>query len=207
MEEVLDLDGIDVFTAGDDDVLFAVYQIVEAVLVLHGHISGVEPAVVVQDLFGRLRVVVVADHDAGTFDGQFADLALRHRLTVFINDPAFPLVAGDADGPNLVEIFHAEMDTAGSEGFGQAVVCVVFVVREIFQPVLDHGGRDRLCADVHQAPLVQLIVFKLHAAIVDGIQDILCPGHEKPYHRTFFTAHRPEDDIRRNAAQEHCPAR
>ena len=51
MEEVFNLDGVDVFTACDDDVLFAVYEILETILVLHSHVAGVEPALVVQDFF------------------------------------------------------------------------------------------------------------------------------------------------------------
>ena len=56
-QEVLDLDGVEVLTAGDDDVLLPVYQEVETVLILLGHIAGVEPFPV-EHRGGGLGVVV-----------------------------------------------------------------------------------------------------------------------------------------------------
>ena len=44
-DKVLDLDGVEVFAAGDDDVLLPVDEVVKALLVLDRHIAGVEPAV------------------------------------------------------------------------------------------------------------------------------------------------------------------
>ena len=181
VQEVLDLNRIEILAAGDNDVFLAVDEVVESVLVLYGHIAGVEPAVIVQDLFVGTGILVVLDHDAGTLDGQLSDLAELNVPAVFIDNAAFPSVSRDADGPNLIDIFNAQMDTAGSEGFGQAVVCVVFVVREIFQPVLDHGGRNRLCADMHKTPLIQLVILKLDLTAVNRIQDILRPWDEEPY--------------------------
>ena len=138
MQEVLDLDGIDIFTAGDDDVFFAVDEVVETVLVLHSHVAGVEPAVVIEHFFGGFRVVVVADHDARAFDCEFADLTLFDGIAVFVDYAALPFVAGDSDRADLVDILDTEVDAAGSKRLGQAVVGVVLVIWEVFHPVLDH---------------------------------------------------------------------
>ena len=138
MKEVLDLHGVEVLTAGDDDVFLAVYQENEAVFILDRHIACVEPSVVVQDLFGSFRVVVVADHDAGALDSEFSDIAGCHVFSVLVDDPALPHVSGLADGTDFVDVLNAQMDAAGTEGFGQAVVSVILVIREVIHPVLDH---------------------------------------------------------------------
>ena len=138
VQEVFDLDGIDILTAGDNDVLLAVYEVVETVFVLHGHVAGIEPAVVVQDFLGSRGVIVVTDHDAGALDSKLADFSLLDRIAVFIHNAALPLVAGNTDRAHLVGILDAQMYTAGSEGLGETVVGVVLMVREIFKPVLDH---------------------------------------------------------------------
>ena len=138
VQEVFDLYGINILTAGDNDVLLAVDEVVETVLILHGHVAGVEPAVIVQDLFGGRGIIVVADHDAGTLDGELADFALFDRIAVFIHNAALPLVAGNTDRAHLVGILDAQMYTAGSEGLGEAVVGVILMMREVLKPVLDH---------------------------------------------------------------------
>ena len=55
-QEVLDLNGIKVLAAGNDDVLLTVYKEDEAVLVLHGHVSGIEPAALVLGLCGLWEI-------------------------------------------------------------------------------------------------------------------------------------------------------
>ena len=137
MQEVLDLNGVKVLTAGNDDVLLAVDKVVEPVFILLRHIAGVEPAVLAKHFRGRLRVVVVADHDRRAFDREFADFALRNRVVLRIEDRALPAVAGDADRADFVDVFNTKMDAAGAEGLGQAVVCVIELAREVFVPVTD----------------------------------------------------------------------
>ena len=138
VKEVFDLYRIEVLAAGDDDVFLAVYKENKAVFVLDRHITGVEPSVVVQDLFGGFRVVVIAYHDAGTLDSEFSDIAGSHVLPVLVDDPAFPHVSGLTDGADLVDVLNTQVDTAGSEGFGQTVVGVILVIGEVIHPVLDH---------------------------------------------------------------------
>ena len=122
VQEVFDLNRVDILTAGDDDILLAVYKVVETVLVLHGHVAGVEPAVIVQNFLGSSGIVVVADHDAGALDSKFADFTLLDGIAVFVHNAALPLVTGDADCTDFVDIFHTEVYAAGSEGLGEAVV-------------------------------------------------------------------------------------
>ena len=58
-EEVLYLNGVEILAAADDNVLFAVNEVDEAVLVLLSHISGEEPAVL-EGFGSSLFVAVVA---------------------------------------------------------------------------------------------------------------------------------------------------
>ena len=136
LEEVLDLDRVDVLTAGYDNVLLTVYEEVEAVFILTCHITCEEPSVS-QGLLGRFRISVVFEHDAGALDAELADLALRYGVAFFVNDLALPTVAGNADGAYFICVFESQVNAAWTGGFGKAVVRVVLVIREIIFPVTD----------------------------------------------------------------------
>ena len=56
---------------------------------------------------------------------------------VLVADLQLPLIAGDADGSQLMVVAHAQMDAAGAQGFGQTVVIVEILSREIIPPVPD----------------------------------------------------------------------
>ena len=201
-QEVLDLHRVDVLAARDDDVLFAVHQVDEAVLVLAGHIAGVEPAVV-EHLICGLGVLVVALHDAGAVDGQLAHVAGLYGLALFIDDLGLPAVARLADGAHLVDVVHAQVHAAGADGLGQAVVGVVLVVREDLEPAVDEAGRHGLRADVHQPPLVKVIVVQVHTAGLDGVQQVLRPGHQQPDDGALFLGDGAQDPLGLDAAQQH----
>ena len=187
-EEVFDLHRVDVFAAGDDDVLFAVHQEDEAVLVHLRHIAGEQPAVH-QGLGRGFRIPVIAGHKAGAFQAQLAYLALGHVLAFFVHDAGLPAVAGLADGAHFVDVLHAQMHRAGADGFGQAVVGVVFVVGEYLLPALDQALGHGLGADVHQPPLGELVIGQVHLPAFDGVQDVLGPGHQQPDDGAFFVGH------------------
>lgn len=138
-----------------------------------------------QDLRGGLRVFIIAFHDAGTLDGQLADRARGDVLPLLVDDARLPEIPGLADGADLFDVVHAQMDAAGANGLGQAVVRVVFVVREIFEPALDKARRHGLRADVHEPPLVEQVVVKIDAAGLDRVENVLRPGHEQPDDRAF----------------------
>ena len=201
-EEVFDLHGVDVLAAGDDDVLFAVHQEDEAVLVLLGHIAGEQPAVH-QGLGGGFRVPVIAGHEAGAFQAQLAHLAPGHVFALFVHDAGLPAVAGLADGADLVDVLHAQMHRAGADGFGQAVVGVVFVIGEDLLPALDQALGHGLGADVHQPPLGKPVIGQIHLAAFDGVQDILGPGHQQPDDGAFFVGHRLQHVLGLGAFEQH----
>ena len=98
------------------------------------------------------------------------------------------------------------MHAAGAGRFGEAVVCVVLMLREIILPVPDQGGRNRLGADMHQPPLIQFIVGNLQLAPVEGIQDILRPRNQQPHDRALLIGDCFQDDIRLCPFQEHSLA-
>ena len=201
-EEVLDLDGVEVFTAGDDDVLLTVYQVDEAVLVLAGHIARQEPAVVGENLGGGGGVLVVALHDAVTLDSQLAHLALWDGGAVFVQNAGLPSVACDTDGADLVDILHAQVDATGADGLGEAVVGIIRLAGELFLPTLDQGGGDGLGADVHEPPLGEAVFVHIQVSAVNGVQDILRPGNQKPDDGGSFLGDGLEDPLGADAAEE-----
>ena len=155
-----------------------------------------------QDLRCGLRVFIIAFHDAGTLDGQLADRARGDVLPLLVDDARLPEIPGLADGADLFDVVHAQMDAARANGLGQAVVRVVFVVREIFEPALDKARRHGLRADVHEPPLVEQVVVKIDAAGLDRVENVLRPGHEQPDDRAFFLRDGPQDPFRLHAPQQ-----
>ena len=204
-EEALDLNRVQVLTAGDDDVLLAVHQIVEAFLVLARHVAGVEPALLDRFL-GGLRILVVLLHDARALDAELADLSLRHRIVILVHDLALPAEARDADGADLADVLDAEVHAAGAGGLGETVVRVVLVVREVLQPVPDEARRHRLRADVHEAPLAQAVVLQIQLSGIQRRQDILGPRHQEPDDGAAFIRYGAENDLRRVSLQDDAAA-
>ena len=122
---------------------------------------------------------------------------------MLVHDAGLPHIAGLADGAHLVDVFHAQMDTAGADGFGKTVVGVVLVMGEDLPPPSHQAGRNGLRADVHQTPLIQIIVIQVHLAGLDGVQQILCPGHQQPDDGALFLCDRAEDPLGLHATEEH----
>ena len=80
------------------------------------------------------------------------------------------------------------------------------MVGKICHPAADQAGRHRLRADVHQPPLVQLVVLQLQFTAVQRIQQVLGPGHEKPDDGALLLAHRLQNGARRGPLEQHAPA-
>ena len=194
-EEVLDLDGIEVLAARDDDILLAVDKIDESVLRLLRHVACEEPSVL-QDFARGLFILVIAFHDAVALEGQFADFAAFDRLVIFVDDFRLPAIACDADGADVVDVFNAEMDGARADGFAEAVVRVVVVMGEDLLPAFDEAGRHGLRADVHEPPLVKLVVGQFDFAAVDGVENVLRPWDEQPDNRALLFGDGADDPFR-----------
>ena len=201
-QEILDLNGVDVLAAHDDDVLLAIDQPVEAVIVELGHIAGKQPTVH-KGVGCGLGVFVVAGHKSRSLDAQLTNLALRNLNTVLVDDLSLPAPAGNADGADVIDVLDAQMDTAGPEGFRQAVIGVVLMMRENLSPLCDEALGDRLRADMHQAPLVELVILNRELALLKSKKDILRPRNKQPHDGATLVAHRFEDGFRGDAAQKH----
>ena len=204
-EKVLDLNGIDILTAGYDDILLAVHKEIETIRILDRHIAGEQPSVL-QNLCRCLRVVVIPGHDAGTPDAELAHFTLLHILPVLIRYPAFPPVARNADRADLMKIVQTQMHAAGAGRFRQSIVGVIKMVREIILPVADQGRWNRLCADVHQPPLIQPVIAEPDVSPVERIQDILRPRNQQPYDGALLVGDSFQDNIRLCPFQKHCSA-
>ena len=114
-QKALDLYRIQVLTTGNDNVFLTVYQEDEAVLILTGHITGKEPAVL-KYLGCSLRVLVVFNHDARALNAELTDLTLLNGIALFINNLGLPSISGNTDGTYLVNILHTKVYTAGTCG-------------------------------------------------------------------------------------------
>ena len=85
VEGGLDLGGVDVLTAADDDVLQPVDDVEEAFVIEPAEVAGEEPAVA--EGSGRgLGVVEVAPHDSGPSQPDLADIAARRLVAVGVDD-------------------------------------------------------------------------------------------------------------------------
>ena len=122
--------------------------------------------------------------------------------TVLIDHLDLPAVARNTDGSHLVDVLDPQMDTSRSQGFGQTVVGVIVVVREVFLPAADHGRRYRLCTDVHQPPLVEFEILQVEITSIQGIQDILSPGHQQPYDGALLLGDGVENVLRLGPLQQ-----
>ena len=98
------------------------------------------------------------------------------------------------------------MHAAGADGFGQAVVGIVLVVREYFHPAMNEAGRHGLGANVHQSPLRQFIFLKIDLAGIDGVQQILRPGNQQPNDGAAFFRDGAQNPFRLHSAQQYCLA-
>ena len=76
------------------------------------------------------------------------------------------------------------------------------MVRKDCFPAFDQTRRDRLCADVHQAPLIQLVIGKINVAPLDRIQNVLRPRNEKPDNRALFLGNGTENPLRVDSFQQ-----
>ena len=100
VEDLLDLPGVDVEPAPDNQVLLAVDDVVVAVLVHGGEVPGPEPAV---DQGGRRLggLVPVALHDIVAVDGDLTWLARRHVAPFVVDKPELDACNRGADGTGL----------------------------------------------------------------------------------------------------------
>src|SRR6185437_6527703 len=84
VQDFLDLARVDVVAAPDDQVLFAVDDVEVAVFVDPGQVPAAEPAVG-DRLGGGLGLAQVALHHVGALDDDLADLSLRSRLSLVVD--------------------------------------------------------------------------------------------------------------------------
>jgi len=200
-QEVFDLNRIDIFAAGNDNVLCAVNEPDETVFVDPCHIAGQEP-IAAHNIGGSFFILIVAGHNAGAFDRKFAYVAVWYFIESAVNDLGLPAVAGNTDSADLVDVFHTQMHAAGADGFGKAVVGVILLTGEYFLPSVDKAGRNGLSADMHEPPLGKFIIGKGNFAAVDRVKYILSPGNEQPDDGAFFRGDDLHDPLRADTAQQ-----
>ena len=106
----------------------------------------------------------------------------------------------------MVDVLDPEVDGTGADRFAEPVIGVVVVVREDALPAFDQARRHRLGADVHQPPLVEVIVFEFYFAAVDRVKDVLRPRYQQPYDRAALLRNGADDPLRLGPAQQYRAA-
>ena len=101
-------------------------------------------------------------------------------------------------------VLKTEVYAARAGRLGKTVVGVVLMLGEVFLPVTDQRRRYGLCADVHESPLIELIIGKLDFSAVKGIKDILSPRYQKPYDGALLVGNSLQDDVRFCALEKNC---
>ena len=91
---------------------------------------------------------------------------------MIVADLGDPAIARHADGTHMVDVLDAQVHAAGTGGLRQTVVGVVLMRREYLLPAPDEALRNGLSADVHEAPLVELVIRGIDRALLDGEQDV-----------------------------------
>ncbi|MOA20577.1 hypothetical protein D3C78_1410300 [compost metagenome] len=97
-EKLLQLPWVDVLTATDDHVLVAPGN-AHVTLVIHARqVTGVHPPCLIDGVRRAFGVVPVTEHHAVTTGAQLADGAARYQVARLVDDLAFQLRLGAADG-------------------------------------------------------------------------------------------------------------
>ena len=131
-----------------------------------------------QDFGCCLRVSVVTGHNTRSLYRKFSCLSLFYCLALFVDNLCFPAISGFSDCSDFIDIIHAKMYASRSDGFTQTIVCIVFMIWEVLFPVFDQTWWYRLCSNMHQSPLIQVIICNVHFFIIKRKQKILCPRHQ-----------------------------
>ena len=120
-----------------------------------------------------------------------------------MDDLHFPTVTGNADGTDFIHVFHPKVYRTGTDGFGKTVVGIVLLVGENFQPTADQRLRNGLCPDVHQSPAGEVILGQIDFSPLDGVENVLGPGHQKPDDGALFRVGGLKNGFRPGALQNY----
>jgi hypothetical protein len=97
------------------------------------------------------------------------------------------------------------MDASGSGTFGQTIIGIILVMGENFFPFLNQTGRDGLGANVHQTPLIQMVIFELNFSALDRKKDIQRPGNQKPDYGYLFFGNGLHDPLGFDSFKDNAP--
>ena len=101
-------------------------------------------------------------------DSKLANLTFFYFIAVFIHNFYLPAVTCFSDTADFMYILYTEMYTTRSDGFRQTIVGIILMIGEDALPLFDQTLGNGLCTDVHQTPLIQLIIFQIYFAAFDG---------------------------------------
>ena len=93
IQEVFNFNGIQVFTARNNDVLLTVNKINKSILVDTRNVARIKPTVL-QYVVCRLLVLIIAKHYTVALDDQLADTALGKLVALLVDNFCLPVVTG-----------------------------------------------------------------------------------------------------------------
>lgn len=113
-QELLHLCRVDVLSASDDHVFGSSYNRDGSVVVHHGNVSSVIPAVLGDFLLRLLLTVPVAPHDRVSTNDNFSLDSTWHNAVALINDSSFEMIHDVSDG---LDALLRGVVTSGHEGY------------------------------------------------------------------------------------------
>src|SRR5690606_4111993 len=137
-DDILDLVGVDVEAGDDDEILLAVDNTHEAILVDYRDIPGLQPAFAIENFCSGFRALPVALHDLGPLDAELAPGAKGQLLAIVIDHLEQRTRYRQTDSP---EARRAAMGvgTGHGRGFGQTIALEHLTSGDAL-PALGHSG-------------------------------------------------------------------
>ena len=165
-KKIFNLYRINILSATDNDVFLTVNQIDKSIFIFHCHISSIQPAIM--KYFSRcFFIFIIASHDSRTFDCQLSSFALCDQISILIDNLCLPAKSCFTDRTDFINMIQSEMHTSRSNRFTQSIVCIIFMIWEIFLPVTNQTWRYRLRTDMHKSPLLQIIILQIYIFVIN----------------------------------------
>ncbi len=149
VKNLLDFSRVDVVAATDDQVLGAVDDEVETVLVAIAEVAGVQPAAAQRGL-GRLRLPAVTLHDVVAADEDLADVVLARRQWLVVLAADAHLHAPDGLADRERPAIARAVERGRATGLGQAIA--LEYVGAVFRLERAHHFLGQRCAAGNRPP-------------------------------------------------------
>ncbi len=156
-KHALDLGARNILPGSPDHILESTHQAEVSLVVAHGQIPGMEPAVP-DRLCSGFRLSPVTEHHGLALDHQLARLACRRHVTVLIDDPHLLTGKGITEGAGTRVLVIIESDNQVTSGLGHTEGLAPRHVPAALEEFVMLGVDARA---VHHPELVLLFQFRI----------------------------------------------